>query len=120
MIYRGNAICYTLSAWVHSKQACSPRHWHSRDYRNKLSKNPNGGRAMSAPMIRPLILSAALILLTGDAAPVMAQQAQTLAPLAVTEWKVPWANTRPRDPFVAADGKVWFVGQAGNYVANLD
>jgi virginiamycin B lyase len=27
---------------------------------------------------------------------------------------------RPRDPYVAPDGKVWFVGQAGNYIANFD
>jgi virginiamycin B lyase len=35
------------------------------------------------------------------------------------EWKVEWGG-RTRDPYVAPDGKVWFVGQAGNYVANLD
>lgn len=75
---------------------------------------------MSAPLFRPLAVCAALVSLTGDAARGLAQQAQSLAPLAVTEWKVPWANSRPRDPYVAADGKVWFVGQAGNYVANLD
>ena len=34
----------------------------------------------------------------------------------VKEWKVEWGG-RPRDPYVAPDGKVWFVGQAGNYVA---
>jgi virginiamycin B lyase len=38
----------------------------------------------------------------------------------ITEWKVPWENSRPRDPYVAPDGKVWFVGQRGNYIANLD
>ena len=36
------------------------------------------------------------------------------------EWTVPWENTRPRDPYVAPDGTVWFVGQVGNYVARLD
>jgi virginiamycin B lyase len=35
-------------------------------------------------------------------------------------WQVPWANTRPRDPAVAADGQIWFVGQAGDYVAVFD
>lgn len=40
--------------------------------------------------------------------------------LAVDEWEVPWERSRPRDPFVAPDGKVWFVGQVGNYIANLD
>jgi virginiamycin B lyase len=36
------------------------------------------------------------------------------------EWQVPWQDTRPRDPYVAPDGTVWFVGQVGNYVARLD
>jgi virginiamycin B lyase len=38
----------------------------------------------------------------------------------ITEWKVPWEGSRPRDPYVGPDGKVWFVGQQGNYVAWLD
>ena len=38
----------------------------------------------------------------------------------VTEWNVPWADTRPRDPSLDAQGRVWFVGQEGNYVARLD
>lgn len=36
------------------------------------------------------------------------------------EWQVPWEQTRPRDPYVGPDGKVWFVGQAGHYAAFLD
>ncbi len=48
--------------------------------------------------------------------PGVAQQSN----LAVQEWEVPWERSRPRDPFVAPDGKVWFVGQVGNYIANLD
>ena len=38
----------------------------------------------------------------------------------IREWQVPWERSRPRDPAVAADGRVWFVGQRGNYVALLD
>jgi virginiamycin B lyase len=38
----------------------------------------------------------------------------------IKEWKVPWENTRPRDPYVADDGRVWFCGQAGNYIAVLN
>jgi virginiamycin B lyase len=38
----------------------------------------------------------------------------------ITEWAVPWERTRPRDPYVAPDGRVWFVGQAGNYIAVLE
>ena len=36
------------------------------------------------------------------------------------EWEVPWADSRPRDPYVAPDGKVWFVGQTAHYAAYLD
>ena len=42
------------------------------------------------------------------------------APVEIKEWPVPWAESRPRDPDVAPDGKVWFVGQVGNYIARLD
>ena len=35
------------------------------------------------------------------------------------EWAVEWGG-RTRDPAVAADGKVWFVGQTGNYIAVFD
>ena len=38
----------------------------------------------------------------------------------VTEWEVPYPNTRPRDPYVDAAGRVWFCGQAGAYLAYLD
>ena len=38
----------------------------------------------------------------------------------IREWTVPWEDTRPRDPFVDSKGRVWFVGQQGNYVAYLD
>jgi virginiamycin B lyase len=38
----------------------------------------------------------------------------------IKEWDVPWEDTRPRDPYVDASGKVWFVGQAGHYVAYLN
>jgi len=38
----------------------------------------------------------------------------------ITEWKVPWPQTRPRDPYLDPQGRVWFVGQVGNYIAYLD
>lgn len=41
-------------------------------------------------------------------------------PVEIREWTVPWPNTRPRDPYVDAQGRVWFVGQVGHYVAYLD
>ena len=67
--------------------------------------------------MRNLLLATVSLFLVGSGLPA---QGPTKAPLQVTEWKVPWANSRPRDPFVDAQGKVWFVGQAGNYVAYLD
>lgn len=41
-------------------------------------------------------------------------------PVDIREWPVPWQDTRPRDPYVDGQGRVWFVGQAGDYVAYLD
>jgi len=38
----------------------------------------------------------------------------------VEEWEVPWAGSRPRDPYVAPDGRVWFVGQTADYAARFD
>jgi len=38
----------------------------------------------------------------------------------LTEWDVPYADSRPRDPYVDATGNVWFVGQRGDYVASFN
>jgi len=38
----------------------------------------------------------------------------------IREWLVPWEKTRPRDPYVDGKGRVWFCGQAGNYIAYFD
>jgi len=35
------------------------------------------------------------------------------------QWTVEWGG-RPRDPYVAPNGLIYFVGQAGNYIASLD
>lgn len=50
------------------------------------------------------------------AAPLMAQPSD----LEPKEHTVPWERTRPRDPMMDQIGRVWFVGQVGNYVAYLD
>lgn len=54
--------------------------------------------------------------------PALQAQETTDAPAGatITEWEVPWAETRPRDPFMGHDGRVWFVGQRADYVAVLD
>ncbi|MDZ7773254.1 MAG: hypothetical protein U5K31_11040 [Balneolaceae bacterium] len=38
----------------------------------------------------------------------------------IQEWQVPWEDSRPRDPYVAPDGDVWFVGQRGDYIAEFN
>ena len=48
--------------------------------------------------------------------PVAAQQQKGVD---LKEWAVELGG-RTRDPAVAPDGKVWFVGQAGNYIAWFD
>ena len=40
--------------------------------------------------------------------------------IVIREWTVPWERTRPRDPSVDPQGRIWFVGQTGNYVARFD
>src|SRR5687768_10481745 len=46
--------------------------------------------------------------------------AATVPSLDIREWPVPWKDTRPRDPFMDSTGRVWFVGQTGDYLAHLD
>jgi virginiamycin B lyase len=40
--------------------------------------------------------------------------------VSITEWEVPWEESRPRDPYVAPDGDIWFVGQRSDYVAEFN
>jgi virginiamycin B lyase len=42
------------------------------------------------------------------------------AQVPIKEWPVPYAGSRPRDPYVDSKNRVWFVGQVGNYIAYLD
>jgi len=49
----------------------------------------------------------------GAPAPVAAQ-------VPIKEWPVPYADSRPRDPYVDGQNRVWFVGQKGNYLAYLE
>lgn len=46
--------------------------------------------------------------------------AATAQTVDLKEWTVPWPDTRPRDPYVDGQGRVWFVGQQGNYIAYLE
>lgn len=38
----------------------------------------------------------------------------------IREWKVPYENSRPRDPVAESADSVWFVGQRAGYLAHLD
>ena len=38
----------------------------------------------------------------------------------IKEWTVPYEDSRPRDPYVAPDGTVWFSGQTEEYIAQLN
>ena len=40
--------------------------------------------------------------------------------LEITEWPVPWKESRPRDPDVAPNGVIWLVGQGDDYAARFD
>ncbi len=37
----------------------------------------------------------------------------------IREWHVPWVNSQPGSPYVDGGGRVWFVGETGNYIANF-
>lgn len=64
--------------------------------------------------------SALLVSALAVPAPVAAQAGPAVRTVPIQEWTVPWEKSRPRDPAVAEDGRIWFVGQAGNYIAVLE
>jgi len=71
-----------------------------------------------------MILRAAIVgaVLAGSlfAAGAIAQQPASLEAVDLREWAVPWADTRPRDPYAVSASEVWFVGQGGHYAAKLN
>ena len=71
---------------------------------------------MKSPL-RPISLALAFALLFSIGVSPQDTAAQSVELL---EWDVPWEQSRPRDPYVAPDGRVWFVGQRTHYVAVLD
>jgi len=40
--------------------------------------------------------------------------------LDIKEWQVPYERSVPRDPFAESATSIWFVGQGGGYLGNLD
>ena len=69
-------------------------------------------------MKQPL-LAVLAIAVGGGAALTVKPDDVTVQPVDIKEWPVPWADTRPRDPYVDAEHRVWFVGQTGDYAAYL-
>lgn len=70
-------------------------------------------------MERIRVAGAAALVAFALAAPAADAQMSGAEPT-LEEWTVPYAESRPRDPFVGPDGRVWFVGQAAHYAAVLD
>lgn len=68
------------------------------------------------------VLFATAVLLSWSPSPALAQNKPAAAQegtFDLKEWPVEFGGGT-RDPYIAPDGKVWFVGQRGNYVAHLD
>lgn len=70
---------------------------------------------MLAKAIAPLLCAALWVIPAGSEL-----CAAEDAVVEITEWEVPWPASRPRDPWAGPDGRIWFVGQTGHYVATLD
>jgi virginiamycin B lyase len=68
--------------------------------------------------MRTSVVALALSLAASQLAVAQATRAATASEPKL--WSTPWDGTRPRDPFAAPNGQVWFVGQVGNYIARLD
>ncbi|WP_207061831.1 lyase [Motiliproteus sp. SC1-56] len=58
--------------------------------------------------LTPLLLFASLVCANLAAAP------------ALSEWPLPWPDSLPRDPVIAADGRVWFCAQRGDFLGVFD
>src|SRR5688500_15617463 len=75
----------------------------------------NSDALWRCPVTRLLQILVAVVL-SAWSLPLAAQAPPTFD---LKEWDVEWGG-RTRDPSVAPDGRVWFVGQAGNYIAVFD
>ena len=65
---------------------------------------------MRLPIVAAFCLSACL----------PAGAADTVNPVDIEEWTVPYSSSRPRDPDAVSAREVWFVGQRDDYLARLD
>ena len=69
--------------------------------------------------MRPLKLVCFSLLCLGLLVPTVDAQ-ESRQTIEIAEWDVPWERSGARDPYVAPDGKVWFVGQRAHFAAWLD
>jgi len=67
-----------------------------------------------------IAIATSLLAIGVIAGPVSGQEQAMEDLVEIREWQVPWEDTRPRDPYLAPDGRVWFVGQRGDYAGVLD
>lgn len=70
-------------------------------------------------MVKSTILLSALFLFTAFIS-LETDEQTTSANVEIQEWRVPWEDSRPRDPYVAPDGNIWFVGQRADYIAEFN
>src|SRR5690554_6043608 len=66
----------------------------------------------SVAVVVPGLLSPGVLTAQTPVSQASAAESASMDTVAIQEWEVPWKDTRPRDPYVAPDGQVWFVGQA--------
>jgi len=66
------------------------------------------------------VLLALSMIVAGSVAGGFAPQASAQETVDIREWRVPYEQSRPRDPFAVSDSSVWFVGQRAGYLAHLD
>ena len=61
-----------------------------------------------------------MVLIVGCSSPPKREESAPMNPVVITEWQVPWEETRPRDPYVDQNNQVWFAGQNGDYLGVLN
>ena len=64
------------------------------------------------------VATSALLVLSFTLAATDCDAAEPLDPVSIQEWKVSYGG-RPRDPFAASGGEIWFVGQEGHYLGRF-
>ena len=64
------------------------------------------------------ILFAVIVIAIASSA--AAENATNSSGVNIVEWQVPWEATVPRDPFAVNEHSVWFVGQGGSYLGQLN